>query len=59
MAARGVEREVTSCTATHTLDYDSLSCDLRAGHSGPHQDKHNEDGAVWWQKNDLRKRNDG
>ena len=47
---------MTSCAAMHTLDYDALYCHLKAGHAGPHQDKHNVDGAVWWQKQDLRKR---
>ena len=41
---------MAECPAKFTLDYDSLECELKDGHAGPHRDDGHEDGSVWWQK---------
>lgn len=40
------------CTATLVLDYDSLDCNLTAGHAGPHKG-HGEHEDYWWQYTEL------
>lgn len=44
------------CTAQHLLDYDSLYCHLEDGHAGPHRDRGNETGPVWWQTDRMPQR---
>lgn len=53
-----ISYEVTSeCTYSHLLDFDSLTCHLANGHSGPHRGSA-VDGDVWWQRDKARKADD-